>query len=151
MNLNHLSLCARSLLVALLGIVVLGCNQTEHAGAAGRGTVTYNSQPLTEGMVFFNPVGRGATSRGMLTSDGKFELMTGASMQGVGPGEYVVTIESWIVQPGDADATGKERPRGVSRIPRNYTEIDKSEFKATITEAGPNEFTFELQGEGEKP
>ena len=116
------------------------------------GRVTYNGNPVTEGMVTFMPASspagsiyRPATSQ--LQPDGSYNLRTFEPGDGVIPGEYAVAIvafdhDTWAPPqyPGDEpDYT----------VPKKYVRPDTSGLEAVIPAdaSGPLEINFELEGE----
>ena len=57
-----------------------------------KGKVTYKGQPVTKGVVQFEPDGYGRPARGQLQSDGTFELTTFKPGDGVVAGEHRISI-----------------------------------------------------------
>ncbi len=141
-----LRLGAVPVLIALMVCCLSGCGDDNFAGAYAKGIVTLNGQPLTDGVIYFNPAGEGSTASGLLGAEGKFSVHAGASLEGLYPGDYLVTLESWLVSPEHFSESGKYYQEGRSRIPRKYMDVERSAFKVTVTEAGPNEFTIALEG-----
>jgi len=57
-----------------------------------KGKVTYKGQPVTKGVIQFEPDGYGRPATGQLQSDGTFELTTLKSGDGVVAGEHRISI-----------------------------------------------------------
>jgi hypothetical protein len=57
-----------------------------------KGKVTYKGQPVTKGVIQFEPDGYGRPARGQLQSDGTFELTTLKPGDGVVAGEHRISI-----------------------------------------------------------
>jgi formylmethanofuran dehydrogenase subunit C len=131
-------------------MITAGCQSGEYAGGGAKGIVHFNGQPLTEGVVVFQPVDVGSTGYGKINSNGSFEMKTGVSMNGIKPGDYEVAIECWQIFPDSVDEKGNVVVNGLSKIPRKYTNPKTSGFKASVKPDVVNEFTFEMTGEAEK-
>jgi hypothetical protein len=98
-----------------------------------KGKVTYKGQPVTKGIVRFEPdSGFGRMATGELKSDGTFELTTLKSGDGVVAGEHRVTV-------GDFDKILSK-----DRALRKYGNASNSGLKAEVTPE-KNEFTFDLK------
>jgi hypothetical protein len=96
-----------------------------------KGKVFYKGQPLTKGMVKFEPDGYGRAANGKLDSDGNFVLTTLKEGDGVVAGEHRVYII------GTGKTTGKEL------IPKKYLSPSTSKLTRTV-DSEHTEFTFEL-------
>lgn len=57
-----------------------------------KGKVTYKGQPVTKGVIQFEPDGYGRPARGHLQADGTFELSTLKPGDGVVAGEHRISI-----------------------------------------------------------
>ena len=94
------------------------------------GSVTFDNQPLTTGVVSFHPVGEGPGALGKIDESGNYTAAVGSG-GGLPPGEYVVTVvaNEPPVQPKDprmAPAPGK-------RItPEKYATKERSDLKYTL-------------------
>jgi hypothetical protein len=123
------------------------------AGSVGvSGTVTFNGQPLEQGMVRFAPEsgGKAQPATGQI-KNGKFTMVTTASSPGVVVGKYKVSIISNKpfapppLKPGTPpDPKAKFEPE--SLIPTKYNDIKTSGLEADVT-AAVTSLTFALQGE----
>jgi hypothetical protein len=97
-----------------------------------KGKVTYKGQPVTKGVVRFEPDGYGRMASGQLQSDGTFELSTVKSGDGVVAGEHRVTVSEF-----DKSLAG-------NRDLRKYGSASISGLKAEVTPE-QTEFTFDLK------
>ena len=121
-----------SLLLALLALN--GCGQPGKPKTASvSGTVTFDGQPLTEGTVYFKTVATGSLDA-LAVKDGKFE---GAAEVGDRRVE-VNAFKTKVVGTGEMKGEVKE-----NLVHPRYN-ID-STLTATVTEAGPNTFKFEVK------
>ena len=142
-------------LVAAVLSFVAGCGSGLRpiAGSVGvSGTVTFNGQPLEQGMVRFAPEsgGKAQPATGQI-KNGKFTMLTTASSPGVVVGKYKVSIISNKpftpppLKPGTPpDPKAKFEPE--SLIPTKYNDIKTSGLEADVT-AAVTSLTFALQGE----
>ena len=134
--------------------VLFGCRGTPAAtGKPVKGAVTYNGSPVSGATVSFVSAS-GASGFGMTNEQGQFTLRT-AHGEGVPPGTYQVTIakaETPAVEnsvsdqdpsyvPPDPDAMP---PAPKDLLPIKYKTTATSGLTATVTDSGPNEFTFPL-------
>jgi len=137
--------------LALLGLALIaGCGKGLGAVPI-EGKVTYQGQPLTDGMVLYTPVDpKGRLARGALKPDGTFTLSTNAE-DGAMPGKYKIVIEALVPHPGepgrgdtpsDAPPPQIERP---SRIPEKYTRAEETPLQDTVDSSHPGykEWTIE--------
>jgi hypothetical protein len=146
---------------AVLGVLV-GCGGSGAelpATSPVSGTVLLDGKPLEGAAVRFyreDKVDRPAI--GVTGSDGKFKLTTFNTNDGAQPGTYKVTVtkaESGSGAPAepvfyDASSTDPamfEMPETKieNLIPTAYASPNSTPLKQTVTEAGPNEFTLELE------
>ena len=137
-------------LLALVG----GCGSADRpiAGSvAVSGTVTFNGQPLDQGMVRFAPDGgMGQPATGQI-KNGRFAMQTTASSPGVVPGKYKVSVVSNkpfippVLAPGTPpDPKADLEPE--SYIPKRYNDIKTSGLELDVKGAS-SAATFALQGE----
>ncbi len=75
-------------IAAVSGLIVTGCGR--HAAKVS-GSVSFDGQPVTTGVVTFNPVSSGAAAYGPIGTDGRYTIHTGAET-GLEPGDYKVTV-----------------------------------------------------------
>jgi hypothetical protein len=97
-----------------------------------KGKVTYKGQPLTKGIVHFEPDGYGRPASGELQADGTFVLTTLQKGDGVVAGEHKVSVTD----------TGSNPRKEL--VPKKYTSPNSSELTADVN-ADHTEFTFDLQ------
>lgn len=120
---------------------------------AAEGVVLYRDKPVEGAMVTFSPedpAQKGAI--GTTDSSGKFQLMTYAPGDGALPGKYLVTIIKHTESTGSIGDTAPEsdptpkplEPLG-SAIPKRYQTTGDSGLTASVSEAGPNHFEFQLK------
>ncbi len=141
--------------VAVVLSFVAGCGSGVRAidgSVLVSGTVTFNGQPLEQGMVRFAPEsgGKAQPATGQI-KNGKFTMLTTASSPGVVVGKYKVSIISNkpfappALKPGTPpDSKAKLEPE--SLIPTKYNDIKTSGLEADVT-AAVTSLAFALKGE----
>ncbi len=97
-----------------------------------KGKVTYKGQPLTKGIIRFEPDGYGRMATGDLQSDGTFVLTTFQKGDGAVLGQHRVYI------------TGTSANPRKELIPKQYLTPEGSKLTADVDEEH-TEFTFELK------
>ena len=121
------------------------------------GTVTRGGKPVEGAVVRFyleDKADRPAT--GTTGSDGKFKLTTFNTNDGAQLGAHKVTVtaavasgatEPAVYDPSNADAAQFEmaETKSENAIPAIYASPATTPLKQTVSEAGPNEFTLELE------
>jgi hypothetical protein len=123
---------------ALAAILLIPCSGCGSAGGAPptlipvKGKVTYKGQPLTKGIVRFEPDGYGRMASGQLQSDGTFVLTTLKEGDGVVAGDHRVTLE------------GFEKNLARDRALKKYGSANISGLKAEVSPE-KTEFTFDLK------
>ena len=132
------------LLASLLVLIVLpGCGGD---GAPPRypvsGKVTYQGQPVPEGIVNFIKVGGGAEAA-TLTADGTFDFKP---IEGLPAGDYQVFIippetMNTPPTPDRPNTPVKEFPN----IPKKYRLAASSELTATVAAKDENKLTFDMK------
>lgn len=132
--------CAGFLAVAITS----GCGADNPLGRkAISGKITLDGKPLEQGTIAFQPlVEKGGVSAGAVIAAGGYSIK---AEKGLTPGKYRVRINA--SEGGPAAAT--DQPPGPtpaqtpkSLIPPKYN--TQSELVAEVTEAGPNQFDFDL-------
>ena len=111
------------LLIGTLSLGCLGCGKSGLGTIPIRGKVTYQGEPLTFGEVLYNPVDETQRrARGIIQSDGTFQLTTLEKDDGALPGEYKISILALAPHPGEPGRTPESETRGeiVQRIKRGY-------------------------------
>lgn len=125
---------AQALVVCCLLLLHVGCSRD---GGTATGTVTYDGQRMTKGMVTFHPAVGGADAYATIAANGTFEAMTGTDV-GLKTGEYVVTIvDQTIPESGSGDEVKV-------LTPAKYASPTTTDLKVTI-QAGANRFDFQLK------
>ncbi|MBA4062790.1 MAG: hypothetical protein C0501_03620 [Isosphaera sp.] len=117
-----------------------------------RGLVTYKGEPLAGARVnFFNPAAN-RSAIGETGPDGRFTLTTFEKGDGAVPGPQQVTVRKIEVidrsKPGyDYVEKGETAPPPEEKwhTPKRYGSAAESGLSAVVTEAGPNDFTFDLK------
>jgi len=97
-----------------------------------KGKVTYKGQPLTKGVIEFEPDGYGRPARGQLQADGTFELTTLQPGDGVVAGEHRISI------------TQLDKTLAKDRALRKYGSPNTSRLTAEVSPEN-TEFTFDLK------
>ncbi len=157
-------------IVLILGLTV-GCGSA-HDGrpkvVPARGQVLYNGQTVAGAVVTFSPQPASpakepskssqiAAAVGTTDEQGRFTLMTFKPRDGAVPGTYRVLItklqktaevpplQQLFDNPKLADDFRKSGGGYRSLLPKKYSAPDTSGLTATVTEAGKNDFRFELK------
>jgi len=155
------------LLLACGVLVVAGCEQPSIV----TGLVTLDGEPLTTGVITFNPKAGGPTAYGAIGTDGRYELRTGAAA-GLTAGEYVVTVAANAAAPAAApeparataseaespaadapavESPGEGMPSGGPPVlplltPEKYANLDRTPLRALI-KGGEQTLEFHLTSE----
>ena len=125
-------------LVALAALLVgpcWGCGSSSGTLApliAVKGKVTYKGQPVTKGVVEFEPEGYGRPAKGQLQSDGTFELTTFKPRDGVVAGAHRISISEF------------DKSLAKDRALRKYGSPITSRLTAEVSPENI-EFTFDLK------
>lgn len=115
--------------------VATGCSRS-NCPPLGRvdGIVTLDGRPLPQATVCFTPDGKGRTSIGTTSSDGRYELTYLRDIDGANLGRHAVRI-----------LTAREDGRSRERLPRRYHA--DTVLGATVA-AGRNTCDFALTSDG---
>lgn len=150
----------RTFCVAFISVAcfsVIGCSggQAENPDWPKRyrasGTVTYQGKAIEGAEVTFTSKADNSTGVGKSDSSGRFYLTTHIEKDGVVAGPQQVAIRRVNVvdkTPKDVDvsAGGVALPPEITWIiPEKYSIPNKSGLTADVTEAGPNDFKFDLK------
>ena len=125
-----------SLVVLIVGLcLAVGCGgPKEPTPVTVTGTVQMKGKPLDTGTITFTAPDGKPPAQGTIT-DGAYSLQSL-------PGERRVEIRRYV------DVKNKKGPGGepltVDTIPHRFN--TNSTLKATVTEAGPNQFDFNIEG-----
>lgn len=144
------------LTVCTLLFASIGCNKNPLGVVKVTGTVKLDGNPVPGATVIFAPVDSGSpTASGKTDANGVFLVTSAGADGGTGakPGEYLVGVSKMEVEDKTAGMTQEQidampqdyTPAKVTRhIPQKYEAAQNSGLKASVSQAGPNEFTFEL-------
>jgi hypothetical protein len=109
------------------------------------GQVTYQGKPLDNGSVVFSPAAtvvdtpaRPATAQ--LAPDGTYRLSSFRRDDGVMPGEYRVTVVSYISPPSP-----EQQRAAVWRIPARYGDPAKSGLTCTVPADAHGAITYNIE------
>jgi hypothetical protein len=115
-------------------LFLLGCGSGFYPT---RGKVTLeDGSPLTQGMVVFENAEGTSMARGMIQSDGTFELSTGTPGDGVKPGHYRVLVSALDMT--DIPDEQKKLPFDIK-----YTRFQTSGLEFDV-KSEPNHFPIQL-------
>jgi len=134
----------RRLLLVVLATVGIaeGCGQQPLQMAVPiRGVVNLDGQPLSSGVVQFQPA-TGQTATGEIGHDGGFTLSRNAPGDGVLPGTYRVTVVSY-------DPTAETQAIENLRVPLKYTRFGSSGIEFTVFPGTKDPFVIDLVSDGE--
>ena len=122
-------------LFSMVLVCLAGCGKKENVVSVS-GTVLLDGKPLEGATVTFHPVKSGAVGHGKTDASGRFTIMTG-SLQGVKPGEYIVTVQKTGEIP-KGDPLAPEAPPPMLTPPQ-YANVKTSPLKYTAP-GGPANF-----------
>jgi len=110
------------------------------------GTVSLDGNPVEAATVIFHSEQHAVSATAITAANGHFTLRTYVPKDGAPPGEYTVSIEK--VTENQKLPENPEAPLPPLEItyhlPKRYRSPKTSGLTAEVTEAGPNEFVFEL-------
>lgn len=138
-----------SLPMALFGLLMfiplVGCQSSVDTDGrqAVTGEISLNGAPIQSGSIRFEPVG-GQTASGSTITDGKYTI---PAEKGLKPGKYRVFINATAPdaeQRSAEDLMNNPGPPKKELIPAKYN--TKSDVTVEVTEAGPNQFDFPIEG-----
>lgn len=145
----------------LIACVSSGCakNGAKVEGVVpASGVVTMQGTPVDGASVTFYPEGTGQAAAGTTDAQGKFQLTTLNANDGAKPGTYKVMVSKIQVTGVGANMSQEEQykyleqhgspPPNESKnvLPEQFANVTTTTLTATVSESGPNEFKFELQG-----
>lgn len=151
------------LLLALCTLLLPGCSGGDDHPATFpvSGTVTFKGQPVVGAQVSFMGQGVSRAATGTTDDQGKYQLTTFKTNDGAVVGKHVVTISKAATTGGGGDMSAEEPSAAYGAamtaaatggqaaddggIPARYGMPTTSKLEAPVTEAGPNEFDFDLQ------
>lgn len=135
-----------SLYFALCCAAVSGCGPKSPATGEVSGQITYNSQPVTAGMVVYENPSKAWIGAGELGSDGRYQISK------LRVGEYTVSVQPPVPKmPNESDSSIEEikaklgtiKAPDPANIPRPVRSTQTSSLKASVVE-GDQEVSFEL-------
>jgi len=122
----------------ILGLLFLGacCGCGSAAGSLPsllpvKGKVTFKGQPLTKGVVRFEPTDFGRAASGKLQSDGTYVLSTFKDADGVVPGHHRVSITD-VDKKVAGDRSFKKFVASAGSAHEAEVSADKTEFNIDI-------------------
>ena len=126
-------------LVCLISIVcILGCGGPKETLGPVSGKVTFNGEPVTEGMVMFSNPEKAIYMIAKLDEQGHYEVMR-KDGPGLPPGDYTVTVRPPTVELKLEDTTNPaaaSNQKQYTNIPMKYRYDQYSGLKITVTEEG---------------
>lgn len=163
-------MCRISWFMGLLGSLLLavgcsgGTDPNRRPTAEASGVVTYQGKPVEGATVsFIASAGEPISAFGLTNAEGKFTLRTYEEDDGAVIGEHQVTVNKTdgATPKIEPPSTGNNDPLNLETynpppfgytpppvvkylVPEKYSLAETSGLKATVTEDGPNEFTFNL-------
>ncbi len=150
---GHAHIMTRCVYAVVL-LSVAGCGaKSKGSGKPVVGKVTYHDQPVAGAIVTFSSAS--ASASGMTDAQGKFKLRA-ALGENVPLGDYrvlvtkteempqsgVAAVSDADYQPPDEEAPPPPAPKDL--LPAQYKAVETTTLSATVTEKGPNDFTFPL-------
>jgi len=124
--------------------ILSGCGRSSDGRITASGSVTLDGSPLTDGNVIFY---KDNASAGVgAISNGAFTLSEAGNSEGIQPGTYQVSVESWEVEPNSVNEAGEIVAEGKSRIPEKYNSTGTSGLTAEVS-AESSTFEFALKSE----
>ncbi len=119
--------------VLLLSLAMLGCGDTSEPIGAVHGTVSFQGQPVTKGMVQFSNAEKGVYISAPIKDDGTYRVETDKGV-GIPLGKYAIAI----VPPVPVVITGQPipPPEEHEEIPQRYRDPKTSELQAEVTSKG---------------
>ena len=121
-------------LALLAAILLAGCGSQQLPVAPAKGQVFYQGKPLEFGSVMFQPTA-GPPARGIIQSDGTFELSTYGKNDGAIIGQHkirVACVESQRGQNGGAPRLGDAPGADRQLIPAKYFHFDSGGLTAEV-------------------
>lgn len=124
-----------------------GSNLDPEGRVKASGAVTFDGSPLEKGTVTFVDDQGNSVAVGVV-EHGSFTLSKSASLPGVPPGKYNVSISAWKVAPGSVNEAGDIVEKGEPMIPLPYMDHKTSKLTAEVPAGGASNLTFALTSMG---
>jgi hypothetical protein len=141
------------LAVATIFFVAQGCSRPPDKWEKARlrtapasGRVVLDGEPVAEATVILWSDAVPTSPSALTAQDGTFHLRTYVPKDGAPVGTYAVSIDKTTEnQPPLKDPEAPPPPVEITHhLPKKYRDVKTSGLTAEVTEAGPNEFVFEL-------
>jgi hypothetical protein len=130
------------LLMAVFGFALSGCGSGEVRGRIS-GKVTFQGQPLSEGLVFFGNDDKGIHMSGDVKPDGTYEIIT-AKGAGLPLGTYHVRVRPPLEPLPTGVMRVAPKPKKYANIPEKYREFETSGLTLTVKD-GDNPFDISMK------
>lgn len=135
------------LLVALLCYGGCSSGDDRPSGVPAEGVVRYKGEPVEGADIAFSGEEGKRSAFGRTDDQGRFDLTSRETREGIPPGKYRVKMtQVGVDSEWNPDWDPGKRPQEVAQsgIPKRYGSYETSELTASVAEDGPNEFEFEL-------
>jgi hypothetical protein len=140
----------RTPVLAVLAVVLAGCNSEPYQVAPVSGRVTVDGKPVEKAAVMFQPVAQkgdinpGPGSYGITDADGRYTLkLIGLERKGAAVGHHKVRIENYT-DPGDTtDDRPRKREKPAIPIPSRYNRIEAL-LEFDVLPGGTGDADFDL-------
>ncbi|HZN32622.1 MAG TPA: hypothetical protein VFB80_02350 [Pirellulaceae bacterium] len=127
-----------SAIVWLSLFAAAGCGSQTLVPVSGKVTYKKDGQPVTAGLVIFEPLNQKISARGEIQADGTFQLGTHGDNDGAMEGEYKV-----LIAPPPLPEEGK---RLRSPISSKYQNLDSTPLRFTVTrDRNKNKVNLEVE------
>ncbi len=137
--------CAYALPVALvlLGLCLTGCGGPREILGKVSGKVTFQGEPVSEGLVIFSNTDKGVYMTAKLGPDGSYAVKM-AEGSGLPLGTYQVSITPPLVEVPLGPMLTPPKPRAFPNIPPKYRRNETSGLTLTV-EQGDNTFDVDME------
>lgn len=127
--------------LGLLGMFLTGCGTSAERGRIA-GKVTFQGQPLSEGLVSFACSENGIQMSATIKPDGRYEIIT-TEGAGLPQGTYRVVVGPPLVAPLMKPSPGL-KAKEYSDIPEKYRRYETAGLTLTVKQ-GTNPFDIDLK------
>ncbi len=139
LRMQHCS--AVSLMLLLLALTLVGCGAGEAKGRIA-GRVTFQGQPVSEGIVVFRGAEKSVHITAELRSDGSYTVATAKGV-GLPPGTYQVCVCPPAIHVPTTVGGAAPKIKQYPNIPAKYRDIKTSGLTLTV-ELGDNPFDIAM-------